>query len=239
MCTRLTVIRSSSEEGFFHLKVPACPRFVRSRRRKMGWSPPWGSLPGDNQTVPHRDLLSCNLRKKNNANSSNNSNPVLTAEETLVVTLLYNIECHRQLSWQHNERSQQASWFWNTAIFDYSGSYGVRFRPLVMEKKNKKTSQLLTFIHKNKIWNPSGTIKKTNHMVFHLFWGWGLTPCNPHGRNWRKFPVHVAYAKQQCRRSKWHLWNSDEQVNTASHDHSYTHFTSFLFIEWARVPNPS
>lgn len=49
-----------------------------------------------------------------------------------------------------------------------------------MEKKFN-TSQLLTFIHKNKIRNPSGTIKKTNHMVFHLFRGWGLTPCNPHG----------------------------------------------------------
>lgn len=81
----------AQKRAFFHLKAPACPRFVRSRRRKMGWSPRWGSLPGDNQTVPHRDLLSCNLRK-NNANSSNNSNPVLTAEETLVVTLLYNIE---------------------------------------------------------------------------------------------------------------------------------------------------
>lgn len=32
------------------------------------------------------------FKKKHNANSSNNSNPVLTAEETLVVTLLYNIE---------------------------------------------------------------------------------------------------------------------------------------------------
>lgn len=49
-----------------------------------------------------------------------------------------------------------------------------------MEKK-LNTSQLLTFIHNNKIRNPSGTIKKTNHMVFHLFRGWGLTPCNPHG----------------------------------------------------------
>lgn len=58
--------------------------------------------------------------------------------------------------------------------------------------------------------------------------GGGLTPCNPHGRNWRKFPVHVAYAKQLCRRSKWHLWNSDEQVHTASHDPQLTphHFYS-------------
>lgn len=96
-----------------------------------------------------------------------------------------------------------------------------------MEKK-LNTSQLLTFIHNNKIRNPSGTIKKTNHMVFHLFRGWGLTPCNPHGGEnsqcmWLMPNNNAEVQNDTC--------ETDEQVNTASHDHSYTHFASFLFIE--------
>jgi len=35
---------------FFIFKKPTSPRSVRSRSGRMGWSPPWWTSPGDNQT---------------------------------------------------------------------------------------------------------------------------------------------------------------------------------------------
>lgn len=76
--------------------------------------------------------------------------------------------------------------------------------------------QLLTFTNQNKIWHPLGqfTIGMTKITqvtnTYHLFndiWMVETIQISQH---------HVGYARRQRWRSKWLLWNSDEQVNTAS-----------------------
>lgn len=75
--------------GFFHLKVPACPRSVRSRRGRMGWCPPSGSFPGDNQTEPTEI---CYLAvAKSNANSTYHA-------ESLKFCPMFTRRTHRQLT---------------------------------------------------------------------------------------------------------------------------------------------
>lgn len=131
--------------GFFHLKVPACPRSVRSRRGRMGWCPPSGSFPGDNQTEPTEI---CYLAvAKSNANSTYHA-------ESLKFCPMFTRRTHRQLTsirekktrenwvWLHEtffvlfpssvtttiittvahwKVTDRQGWNWNTSNFDYSG----------------------------------------------------------------------------------------------------------------------